>query len=194
MEAMRQMHVAWLERGLHGLHWLARKRGRTANLPAHLAIGIEGEDAVLFYKRALSLSPNYYMAWTNLGICYRRLHLFRESYEANRSGLKAAEAAREQNPRRGFTRAYVAYLQARLGHRQLAESEISQAMTFSPDGSEVRWMAVLTYGALDEYQAALSVLGSASPELIMDANRWPDLAGLQSDPRFIQLLNSKHVR
>ena len=49
MEAMRQMRVAWLEKGLQSLHWLARKRGRTGNLPAHLAIGIEGEDAVLFY-------------------------------------------------------------------------------------------------------------------------------------------------
>jgi hypothetical protein len=75
----------------------------------------------------------------------------------------------------------------------LAEQEIAQAMTFSPDGSSVRWMAVVTYEALGEHDAALSVLGSASPELVADLNRWPDLAELHKDPRFIQLLASKHV-
>ncbi len=49
MDSVRLMRVAWLERTLHGLHWLARKRGRSGSLPVHLIIGIEGEDAVLFY-------------------------------------------------------------------------------------------------------------------------------------------------
>jgi putative endonuclease len=49
MDSVRLMRVAWLERTLHGLQWLARKRGRSGSLPAHLIIGIEGEDAVLFY-------------------------------------------------------------------------------------------------------------------------------------------------
>jgi putative endonuclease len=51
MESVGLMRVAWLERTLHGLHWLARKRGRFGSMPAHLVIGIEGEDAVLFYLR-----------------------------------------------------------------------------------------------------------------------------------------------
>jgi putative endonuclease len=49
MESVRLMRVAWLERTLHGLHWLERKRGRSGSVPAHLIIGIEGEDAALFY-------------------------------------------------------------------------------------------------------------------------------------------------
>ena len=49
MESIRLMRVAWTERALHGLHWIAQKRGRTSSLPAHLTVGIEGEDAVLFY-------------------------------------------------------------------------------------------------------------------------------------------------
>jgi len=151
------------------------------------------EDAIPFYKRTLVIDPKDYWAWTNLGICYRRLNRIEESEEATRSGLDAAEAAEQQNPRRGYTRAYVAYLHARLGHRQLAEQEIAQAMTFSPDGSSVRWMAVVTYEALGEHEAALSVLGAASPELLADLNRWPDLADLHKDPRFIQLLASKQV-
>src|SRR5664280_2660150 len=49
MESIRLARVAWMERALHGLHWLTQKRGREASLPAHLTVGIEGEDAVLFY-------------------------------------------------------------------------------------------------------------------------------------------------
>ena len=152
------------------------------------------ENAIPFYKRTLAIDPKDYWAWTNLGICYRRLNRTKESEEANRSGLDAAEVAKQQNPRRGYVRAYAAYLHARLGHRQLAEQEIAQAMTFSPDGSSVRWMAVVTYEALGEHEAALSILGSASPELLADLNRWPDAAQLHGDPRFIQLLDSKHVQ
>jgi putative endonuclease len=48
MESLRLMRVAWLERTLNRLHRLARRRGRDSG-PAHLTVGIEGEDAVLFY-------------------------------------------------------------------------------------------------------------------------------------------------
>jgi putative endonuclease len=50
MESIRLMRVAWLERALDGLHRLARIRGRDSG-PAHLTVGIEGEDAVFFYLR-----------------------------------------------------------------------------------------------------------------------------------------------
>ncbi len=42
------MRVAWLERTLAGLNRLARRPGR-GSMPAHLAVGIDGEDAVFFY-------------------------------------------------------------------------------------------------------------------------------------------------
>ena len=48
---LQQTRITWLERGLGGLDWIAKRRGRTASLPAHLATGIEGEDAAFFYLR-----------------------------------------------------------------------------------------------------------------------------------------------
>jgi putative endonuclease len=51
MESISLMRVAWLERALNGLHRFAHKRGRSGSLPAHLAVGIEGEDAALFHLR-----------------------------------------------------------------------------------------------------------------------------------------------
>lgn len=34
-----------------GLDWVARRRGRAEDLPAHLITGIEGEDAAFFFLR-----------------------------------------------------------------------------------------------------------------------------------------------
>jgi putative endonuclease len=48
MGPVKRMQIAWMQRTLAGLHQIARKRGRDTG-PAHLTIGIEGEDAVFFH-------------------------------------------------------------------------------------------------------------------------------------------------
>jgi len=48
---LAQTRINWLERSLAGLNWVASRRESTASLPAHLATGIEGEDAAFFYLR-----------------------------------------------------------------------------------------------------------------------------------------------
>jgi putative endonuclease len=51
METIRRARIALFERTLSRLDQLARLRGRTDKLPAHLSLGIDGEDAVFFYLR-----------------------------------------------------------------------------------------------------------------------------------------------
>jgi len=51
METLRRARITWFERTLGNLNKLARLRGRDARLPAHLTLGIEGEDAVFFFLR-----------------------------------------------------------------------------------------------------------------------------------------------
>ena len=48
---LTQMRITCLERALTGLDWVAQRRGRAADLPAHLVTGTEGEDAAYFYLR-----------------------------------------------------------------------------------------------------------------------------------------------
>jgi len=48
MEFLRLMRLRWLEWSLALLNGIARKRGRDSG-PAHLTVGIEGEDAAFFY-------------------------------------------------------------------------------------------------------------------------------------------------
>jgi len=45
------MRITCLERGLAGLDWMARRRGRESTLPAHLVAGMQGEDAAYFHLR-----------------------------------------------------------------------------------------------------------------------------------------------
>ena len=51
MEWIKRMQVSWLERSLDGLEWVARRRGRTKDLSAHLVTGINGENAAFFLLR-----------------------------------------------------------------------------------------------------------------------------------------------
>ncbi len=150
-------------------------------------------DAIPFFTRTLVLDPTQYVAWRNLEICYRRLNMSQEALHAARTGLEVAEVGKQTNPKLAYPRSFVGYFQARLGRRQLAESEIAQARTFSNNDPGVLWMAVLTYEALRERQSTLDALAMAGPQLLGDLSRWPDLAELQKDPHFIQLLASNVV-
>lgn len=51
MKKLARMRIEMLEQLLAGMDWVARRRRRTPALPAHLLVGMEGEDAVYFYLR-----------------------------------------------------------------------------------------------------------------------------------------------
>jgi putative endonuclease len=51
MRWLERKRIDWLERLLAMLGWMARRRNRADALPAHLAAGLEGEDAASFYLR-----------------------------------------------------------------------------------------------------------------------------------------------
>ncbi len=51
MAWLAQMRLGWFERSLDLLDWLAEKRGRAGTLPAHLAVGFDGERAAYFHLR-----------------------------------------------------------------------------------------------------------------------------------------------
>jgi putative endonuclease len=51
MDWLDQMRIAGEERALAGLNRLTRRRARAASMPAHLIVGIDGEDAAFFHLR-----------------------------------------------------------------------------------------------------------------------------------------------
>jgi len=152
----------------------------------------EGKDqeAVPFLERAATMKSQpggtkRYTPLMYLGIAYRRLNLGNKAKEANRRGLEMA-AADLINPRVGVVLSYVAYFDAALGDRQHAETEITKALGLS-NRSLTRWNAVLSYETLGLREKTLGLLSTSTREQLADVNRWPDLADLQANPRFIQL-------
>jgi Flp pilus assembly protein TadD len=116
------------------------------------------------------------------------------SKQANERSLELAEKELAGDPRDGLVRSRVAYLCARLGNRTRAESEIAQALRLSPDDANARDMAVDVYEALGRRDDALAILRASSDDVLLEAVRWPDLAGLHQDSRFQQLLASRQIK
>jgi hypothetical protein len=74
-----------------------------------------------------------------------------------------------------------------LGDRARAEDEIGQALQLSPADGKVIRRAVLTFQALGLTDRALEALSHATPELLRELARHPDLAEFRQNPRFLQL-------
>jgi eukaryotic-like serine/threonine-protein kinase len=155
-----------------------------------LVLMYEGKDreAIPNFVRALSLGPVTYIPWMILGTAYRLVGLASESQRAYRRGLDLAEAEMIQNPRDGRIRAHLAYLCAQLRDWRRAESEIAQALKQSPRDAQTRFAAAITYEALGRRNDTLSVLAASPDGVLADVSRWPDVADLHKDSRFLQLL------
>lgn len=157
-----------------------------------LVLMYEGRDseATSYFISALKLNPDRLSSWMYLGNCYRRTERPAEAERANRRALGLAEVEMARNPRDGYVRSFLAYLCARLGDRQRAESEIAQALQLSSNGANTQFMAAVTYEALGMRDATLAALSAASVDVLADLSRWPDVSELHTDPRFLKLLAS----
>ena len=170
----------------------------TAN--AVVALGLvyayQGRDreAIPHFERAIKIGPATAISYMNLGTARRRAGLALEAEQAYRKGRELAEAALAENPGSGFERATLAYLCARLGDRQRAQSEAAQALQSSAKANNVRWMVVQTYEALGQRDHTLEVVRDAPATVLDRLSRLPDLADLSADSRFQRLLTSHNVR
>jgi tetratricopeptide (TPR) repeat protein len=109
----------------------------------------------------------------------------RKQYE---KGLELARAELRENPRSAVAHASAAYIAAYLGDKKRAEDEIGQALRLAHDDNRVIDLAVITYEVIDLRSAALAVLEGATPEILAEMNREPDLAAFCRDSRFKELV------
>ena len=169
----------------------------TAN--AVLGLGLsrmyQGRDfeAIPYFQRAIQIGPPASLYYINLGTVLRRANFPEKAKQAYQNGLDLAEAALSQNPKNGYEEACLAYLCARLGDPRRARSEAARALQISGKAVSVRWMAALTYEALDDHEHTLSLIEDAPATLLDRLNRFPDLADLRANPRFQQLLGSHQI-
>jgi tetratricopeptide (TPR) repeat protein len=182
---------------------LATQIEETSDAVHALAVSLTSQDrdqeAIQQYLRALELGPppdHKPLLYLNLGSSYRRSGQPEQAARAYRKALDLSYGALERNPKSGYMRSFVAYLLARLGDRQGAETNAVQALGFTPAGVDVSvlWMVALTYEALDERERTLAVIQDGPPRLLSRLNRFSDLADLQKDPRFQQLIAKHEVQ
>src|SRR5439155_1143883 len=159
------------------------------NLGAIRAYQRRDLEAVAYYTGAVAINSHEYVYLLNLGDSYRRLHRLADAKTIYREGMNQALAELKENPRLGYPRAFVAYFAARLGDRERAEDEITQALQLAPGDNKVIRRAVLTYEALAERDRAFAALNGATPPLLRELDRQPDLAGFREDLRFQELVN-----
>ncbi|HTS49503.1 MAG TPA: protein kinase [Bryobacteraceae bacterium] len=152
------------------------------------------QEAIPYLLRALAHFPEQCLWWTNLGIAYQLANRDADAQRAFRRGLELSEKEITENPRDGLVRSRLAYLCAKLRDSNRAESEIAQALQVSPDDAPTRDMAVKTYDALGERSKALAILVGSPDQVLADVRLDADLAGLQNDPQFQQLLASRQIK
>src|SRR5438270_2292645 len=158
------------------------------NMGAIRAYQKKDVEAIAYYKRAVALDPSNYIYLENLADSNRRLGRVRDANAAYHQAMDLALATLKENPRLGYPRGYVAYIAARLGDRKRAEDEIAQALQLSPRETKVIRSAVLTYEALGERDRAIQILDTATPHLLRELDRQPDLADFSHDSRFRQIV------
>jgi serine/threonine protein kinase/Flp pilus assembly protein TadD len=163
------------------------------NYPALLTIGAikayqkVDREAVDFYQRALVVEPQCYICLLNLADSSRRLRHMQEARNFYRKGRKIALSVLNLHANDGFTRAYAGYFETRLGNREEGEAYLRQALSQAPNNADVLRCAVLTYESLGRRDQALKFAANATPELLNQLDRHPDLADFRKDPRFREL-------
>ena len=149
------------------------------------------QEAIPLIQMALQRGPEEPLWWMNLGTAYRRLKRVSEANNAFSRGVQLAETEIAKNSRDEAARAHLAYMCNQLGQRSRAYSDIKQALQQSPNDADVRWMGVVTLESLASREEALTVLGASPAGVIADLGRWPDMADLSRDSRFLLLSGSR---
>ncbi|MEP7362896.1 MAG: protein kinase [Acidobacteriota bacterium] len=160
-----------------------------SNLGFYLMYQNRDQEAMTYFNRAVQLWPEHYQLWLNQGTVYRRLNLLADAKNSYQKAFTLAESEMKRNPRDAHVRACMAYASAWLGDKRRAGSEIDQALQFSPNDTDVRKFAVRTYEALGRREDSLKVLEASPPDVLADLSRFPDLADLHRDSRFVQMLD-----
>ena len=138
----------------------------------------------------LANDANNYQYWLIQGDAEYKLGHLPNARAAFQKGMDLALAALPGKPQQGYTHAFVAYFAARLGDKTRAEQELKQALALSPDDDRVIRRAVLTYEMLGERDRAIQALSQATPQLLDDLNRQPDLPEFRQDVRFQELVRN----
>ncbi len=162
------------------------------NMGSLLASQKRDAEAIRYYDRAVASNPYEYRFLLNSGDSHLRLGDVREAKVQYRKGMGLALTEFTGNPRAAYARACYAYFAARLGDKKRAQDEILQAMNSSNNDTQVVELAVITYVVLGLTDRAFNVMYAATPQLLRELEREPNLASFSQDSRFKKLVASSN--
>lgn len=148
-------------------------------------------EAVRVFDRALQQQQDRPNWWMNLGNAYRLSGRAAEARSAYQQGLIHAERELSSHPENATVRSWLGFICAQLGDRERAEFETRQALSFAHDDDMVGFIAACTFETLRKRPETLALLEKSASGLVASLNRWPDVADLHQDSRFIQLFRGK---
>lgn len=144
-------------------------------------------EAIPYLEKAVAALPENFEYWNQLGNCYRRAARAADARRAYTRAMQLAQVRLAREPLSGQMRSYVGVLAAYLGDGPRAESEITQALRVAPEQYDIQFNAALAFEFLGKREKALEAVRGATRQTLADMSRWPDLAELARDPRFVQL-------
>jgi Flp pilus assembly protein TadD len=151
-------------------------------------------EAVGYFEKSLLTGPASALRVSNLGEAYRHIGRDQEANQAYHKAQSLAESEVRLNPRDASARALLAYLCARLDDSKRADFEITQAVEMEAGDSRVLRWAALTYETLGERAKTLEIARRASMPVLNELNHQPDVAGLQKDLGFQEILKDKSAQ
>ncbi len=151
----------------------------------------ESEKALEHFEASARMSAATAALQRNLGDAQRQLGQGKEAKAAYQRAREMSEQDLRLNPRSAVARARLALVTARLGDKSRAEFELSQALRLENAPVGARVDVVQTWEVLGERAQALKVLNGATPALLEEVARQPDLKELRRDPRFLEMLKRK---
>ena len=147
-------------------------------------------DAARSFERAVTLTPNDYRLWRNLGAALYWAPGERQmAAAAYEQAIKLAEQARQVNPRHPDVLAALADSYSMVGRVQQARVHARTLEQLGPQDPTVLFMLAAMYEQIGDRATALGWLEKAlaagySRERI---ERSPSLARLREDPRYVRL-------
>ena len=164
--------------------------GAYANIASSMFYLGEYDDAVLWYFKALELTPENADLWGALGDTYRfssqgaelALPMYARALELSQQRLSI-------NPSDGDTLALIGHYYAAIGDKEMALASIDKAIELSPNNFSVHYAAAKALCGLGNYEEALDYIEKAIrygyPWQLASADS--SLRELRNNPRFEEL-------
>ena len=147
-------------------------------------------EAVHAYQQSLALRPNSHATQRNLGDSLRRLGRLQEANHAYEAAAEIVGRELRVNPHNRRNRAFLAVYLAKLGRKDAAEREITEARAGDVPDVQVIYRAAVVYALVGDRTQALRNLGEAIDRgyTRKTAAEDEDFRSLQAMPEFQRLV------